>query len=361
MKRIFKAAVFSVGMIILIALPSLGSDPSVDQLRFKGTHNSYQSEGGTPPIMNHPPNVQIDDFGVWGLELDIGVASVTGIRTVVVGHNGPCDGIDPRWGCRLIDFLVAVRNTLAMHYRPVLLYLEPKSGDDWPTLDPNECADHVQKFELAMQVVAQVFGENVIELYKFVDEHNGRYPTALEMAGKVIVYFPAPDFSSDNPNAVCRGNAPLKPTVLGYDGDECTSREVIERQPAQVFRVDQYQADWTFEYGVPPNPLVVDGSAQPPWTVSDSVGDDWDCDNGDVWRGQVVHEHGTFRFPYRTIQSATIRAEGTTPNSFRDPRRAGNGWTVLIKSGTYPERLTIDIPLTLKKDDRFGGSVVIGR
>src|SRR5262249_55111118 len=120
-------------------------------------------------------------------------------------------------------------------------------------------------------------------------------------------------------------------------------------------------ADWTFEYGVPPNPLVVDGSAQPPWTVLDSVGDDWDCDNGDVWRGQVVHEQGTFRFPYKTVRGAVTRAEGTTPNAFKDSRRAGYGWTVLIRPGNYSETLTIGIPLTLKKDERFAGTVIIGR
>src|SRR5438128_2398714 len=135
MKRTFGALVFSFGVMILFALPSLALDQSIETLRFKGTHNSYQSEGGTSPIMNHP----------WALELDIGLASVMGIRTVVVGHNGPCDGIDPRWGCRLIDFLVAIRNTLAIHYRPVFLYLEPKNGDDWTTLDPNDpCGDLVQ-------------------------------------------------------------------------------------------------------------------------------------------------------------------------------------------------------------------------
>jgi hypothetical protein len=189
-----------------------------------------------------------------------------------VGHNGPGDGTCSDWGGKnLIEYLVAIRNTLAMHYRPVFLYLEPKSGDDWPTLDPNECVDHVQKFELAMQAVEQVFGGNVIELYKFVDGQS-RYPTVPEVAGKAVIYFPAPDFSSDNPAAVCRGNAPLKPTLLGFDGDDCTSREVIQRQRAQVFRVDQYQADWTFEYGVPPNPLVVDWTAQPPWTLKEMIG-----------------------------------------------------------------------------------------
>ena len=344
--------------------------PTIDKLVFKGTHNSYQCTSGTNPIMNHPPNVQIDDFGVWAVELDVGVEldSKTGIATAVVGHNGPGNGTCSGWGGKnLIEYLVAIRDTLAMSYRPVLIYFETKRNDDWIDLDPlDDCDDRAQKFGHAFRVVNQVFPGNVVQLNEFVDEHNGEYPTVPEMAGKVIIYYPQPEFSPGNPDAACQGRPPFTGTLFGRLHDECTRREEVdseiqERNSGQVFRVDQYQADWTFEYGVPPNPLVVNGSAQPPWTVLDSVGDDWDCDNGDVWRGQVVHEHGTCRFPYKTVRGAVTRAEGTTPNAFKDSRRAGYGWTVLIRPGNYPETLTIGIPLTLKKDERFAGTVIIGR
>src|SRR5947199_4893984 len=180
-----------------------------------------------------------------------------------------------------------------MRYRPVLIYFETKRGDDWIDLDPlDDCDDHAQKYGAAIEIVKQVFQDNFVELYKFRQEHNDMYPTVAEMAGKVIIYYPKPDFSPDHPNATCQGRPPFKPTLIGYDGDVCIRREDVENQiqrGVQVFRVDQYQADWTFDYGVPPNPLIVDWTAMPPWSVGDSVGDEWDCDNGDVWKGQIVH------------------------------------------------------------------------
>lgn len=45
----------------------------LDQISYKGTHNSYQCTEGTDAIMNHPIDVQIDAFGCWTVELDVGV------------------------------------------------------------------------------------------------------------------------------------------------------------------------------------------------------------------------------------------------------------------------------------------------
>ena len=42
---------------------------TIDQLIFKGTHNSYANRGRQAPWMNHAPDKQIDDFGVWAIEL----------------------------------------------------------------------------------------------------------------------------------------------------------------------------------------------------------------------------------------------------------------------------------------------------
>jgi hypothetical protein len=335
--------------------------PALNQLMFKGTHNSYQCKDGTNPIMNHPPNVQIDDFGVWGVELDVGTKWESENLTAVMGHNGPGDGTCSDWGGEnLIAYLVAIRDTLAMSYRPILIFLELKHGDDWIDLDPlDECDDRAQKFGLAFRAIEQVFPEKVVQLYEFVDEHNGEYPTVQEMVGKVILYYPTPEFTPDNPDAACQGRPPFKGTLGGKHFDECTSREGIHSEQSQVFRVDQYQADWTFEYGVPPNPLIVDSTAQPPYPAPPAEGDRWDCDNGDVSHGEIIGEQGTGCFPYKTVGKAITRAEGTTPNGFRESSRAGFGWTVLIRPGIYAESLKIDIPLTLKKDDRYDGMVVI--
>lgn len=202
-----------------------------------------------------------------------------------------------------------------------------------------------------------MFGDNFIQLRTAVDQNGGRYPAATDLAGKVVLYWPGD-------------------TLGGCHADHCVSREMVERSIAgnvgvedaseqcgpegcRVFRLDQYQADWTFDYGVPPNPIIVDGTVTPPSFVLDPQGDQWDCDNGDLSHGEVVAQQGTYRFPYKTVGRAIARAEGTTPNGVRDFRRAGWNWTVLIRPGNYAESIKIDFPLTLKRDPRFGGAVII--
>jgi hypothetical protein len=328
----------------------------LNQLIFKGTHNSYQCHFDTP-CMNHPPHIQIDDFGVWSLELDFSIVLERDFQfRAVVGHEGPGDGAC--WGYYLVDFLRMIApkrlasdavGSLALRYRPVFINFDIK---DWGLTD--------RAWTIGLQDLVTAFGPgNVLVLADYLRQSGRRYPSVSEMAGKAVLYSPSTDL---------RGT---------YAGD-CTTREAVEDSirigdplgdaaancgpsGCRVFRLDQYQADWTFEYGVPPNPLVVDWAANPPWTVLDSEGDDWECDGGDVWRGQVVHEQGTCRFPYKTVARSITRAEGTTPNGVQDTRRAGYGWTVLIRPGHYVETLKISIPLTLRKDDRFAGTVIIGR
>lgn len=336
----------------------------INELAFKGTHNSYQCAGGTKPVMNHPINVQIDDFGVWGLEVDVGAdvdPETLDVRGAVVGHNGPGDGVCPGWGARLSDYLAAIRDTAALRFRPVFIYFETKDGDDWADLDPlDNCDDHAQKLGLVIAALHTVIGEaNFILLHQFLDQNGGQYPTVPELAGKIVLYYPTPEFSG--PSSLCGGRPPFKGTLHGTDFDNCTSREEITPQPPQVFRVDQYQSDWTFEYGVPPNPLVVDSTARPPWLVADAIGDEWSCDNSDISHGEVVGEQGTRRFPFKTLGRAVTRAEGTTPNGYREQMRAGYGWTVLIKAGTYLESIKIDTPLTLRKDGSRGNVVIVGQ
>jgi hypothetical protein len=331
----------------------------VDKLIMKGTHNSYVCNSGgwwsmTPPWMNHPPEIQIDDFGVWAIELDVGIVMEDGQPKVAVGHNGP--GHATQWGHRLKeDYLDKIVKAHVLRYRPVLIFFDPKTHEqqeDWPDLGwtaQEICAK-------AEEVLKNVFGEeNVMDqndLQNFLQQ-NSRYPTVPELLGKAVLGVP-----NDTHADACTSREAVEKSIKGgvglTEGENCQGG-------CRIFRIDQYQADWTFEYGIPPNPLIVDAGANPPWKVIDSVGEDWDCDNGDVWKGQVVHEQGTYRFPYKTLGKAVTRAEGTTPNGVRDKRRSGYGWTVLLRAGNYSETLTIDIPLTLKKDDRYPGNVVIGR
>ena len=348
----------------------------IDQLIFKGTHNSYSCVGNDAPRMNHPLNKQIDDFGVWSLELDFSVVLEKDFQfRAIVGHDGPGDATC--WGYYFIDFIRMIRpktnpadaGSLALIYRPIFINFDIKT---WGLTD--------RAFTIAQQDIESVFGkQNVIALEDFVTKNN-RYPTVPELAGKAVIY--APNSTNSLPGTWadrCTGPAKVAHAIETGDPleDEDDDARPCRRAPApngakapcRVLRLDQYQADWTFEYGVPPNPLVVDWTTQPPWTVMDSEGEGWGpYQNGDVSRGQIVHEQGTFRFPYKTIVKAIRRAEGKpskegepVPNATPDPRRAGYGWTVLIRPGNYPEKLVINVPLTLKKDDRFSGTVVIGR
>lgn len=308
--------------------------------------------------MNHPLNVQIDDFGVWAVELDFSVVLEGFVRKAVVGHDRP--GHATCWGHYLTDFLSMIRNTISIRYRPVFIYFEIKDWDDSEAGFTRE-----QKFSDAVAAVDHVFEGNYIILAEYVKQHG--YPAMEEIAGKAVIFFPSPEYPNDR-----FPDPPFGGTLHSKERDTCTSREDIESlingsDRIRVLRLDQYQADWTFEYGVAPNPIVVDHTASSPWTVLDSVGDEWSCNNGDVSKGQIVHEQGTFRFQYKTLTKAATRAKGNPftggnpTGETPDRRRTGYGWTVLIRPGTYAETVTIDIPLTLKKDDRFAGTAVIGR
>ncbi len=328
----------------------------VDQLIFKGTHNSYSCTGEDTPAMLHSTDTQIDDFALWALELDYGVKVKNGIPVPLVGHDDEGHATCfMTGGFELVRLLRTIRNARALQYRPVFIFFDIK---DW-----DEEFDRAFKLQLGIAAVNEAFDGNFIELKRVVED-SGRFPTVPELAGKAVLYFP-------------------NETLRTSHADHCTSRESVENAIAtgilfeegplglpspqepcgsegcRVLRIDQYQADWTFDYGVPPNPIVVDGTAQPPSVVRDARGDEWECRNGDVSHGEAVGEQGTFRFPYKTVGRGITRAEGTTPNGVRDLKRAGFGWTVLIRPGNYAESLRIDIPLTLKKDDRFDGSVVI--
>jgi hypothetical protein len=356
--------------------------PTIDQLLFKGTHNSYSCRGEgdlDPPCMNHPPSKQLDEFGVWSLEIDFSVIEINGMPTPVVGHDyeghATCYGADyPAWpgSFLLADFLRSIRNTVAFNYRPIFIYFDIKTGDgSWGI------GDYHSKLGMGLEIARDIFTNDLLILEQYRHDHQGGYPTVLELAHKIVVFFPFPEFPDHRPEIP----DPPAGTLVSTNSDKCTSKSVVERSiengsPLEggitvpggyhVFRLDQYQADWTFEFGVPPNPLVVDASAQPPWTVTDSEGDEWACSiagvgpSHDVWKGEVVHEHGTFRFPFRTFQGALARVEGTTANAVEDVRRAGYGWTVLVRPGSYDEQVTFRTPLMLVRDPGSDGIVVIG-
>lgn len=283
--------------------------------------------------MDDPPNVQIDDFGVWAIELDVSQINVSGNEVTVIGHDFPgdatCYGEDhPNWPADyyLFGWLVDVRNTKALRYRPVFIYFDIKHEGEGT--NPWGDGTYQDKLTAAIATVNKAFEGNCIVLENDILRDHKPYPTLRELAGKAIVYFPLPEFKQGSFQ-----DSPLG-TLMGADLSGDRSQKDVETAisgGSRVLRLDLYQPDWTFEYGVPPNPLVVDSAAQPPWKIG----------------SQVVLEQGTYRFPYKTIGAAVFRAGGTTLNSVQDPRRAGYSWTVLIRPGNYAGAITIDIPLTI--------------
>lgn len=333
----------------------------IDQLIFKGTHNSYECTG-IAPCMNHPLDMQIDGFGVWAVELDIGITYLDPDfqrpPEVSVGENGAGDKTCFVPQATLAEYFLQIKTTLSIRYRPVLVYFDIK---DWTASYDGDLG--YNGVDVAAQwgisVARDVFGPaNVIDLAEYVSQKGFPLVPSPEIgSGTVIIYYPLPEYAAKPP-----GGGTLPGVTLGG----CLGLADVQGAIAggsRVILLDLYQADWTFYYGVPPNPLVVDITAAPRSVVTDSVGDEWDCGPGrvsDKWKFQEVAEHGTFRFPYASLGAAVARAAGVTPDHVLDPRRAGYGWTVLIRPGRYREAITIDVPLTLMKDDRFDGNVVIG-
>lgn len=348
---------------------------SIEALRFKGTHNSYDDRRVVPPP------VQIDHFGAWALELDYSVAADGGGRPrAVVGHDGvgraadgrAVIGYDPAPNpntdeerYRLQYYLQQINETRSLRYRPVFLFLEKKRwGDRDDREDDVRFDDPGTLLELLRQEL-QLFGEKVCGpdwFGQYAAEHAGRYPSAPELAGKVVPIAIAEPFRFPGPGFIFNvGTEPGK--VFRLNGGIATGCDGLDEIPEtakanHIVRVDNHQADRSFGFGVPPNPLVVEFDARRETTVR-GCGIEFIANIT-----EDVHEQGTYAFPYRDILKAVGRARGVVPTPPREqPQelRSGLGWTILIKPGAYRERAVIDIPLVLAKDERYSNNVLIGQ
>lgn len=367
-------------LLCFFTCSAVAQDP-INLLCLKGTHNSYASSHRCDcvcvpsycycwavnkcPVMHHHPQLQVDDFGVWALELDFSIKAKDGVPRAIVGHDGECgEGCwtHEAWGPYLDDYLVRLRETRSFAYRPLILFFEKKCcwGDD--SYDP---ADRWMPF--LERILQDVFADAALFRYDAWVAGGRAWPSAPTLAGAVIsVAFPG---GCGNPEEPCPpgfgGTGILFPVSealsrWGLESPGCASAEQIASASgsgADIIAIDQYQYDYTFEYVAPPNPLVVDQSSPGAWLVRNDepdgpwfsdepcwIGEDCEADDWCTRREFTVHEQGTFRFPYRTVGAAV--------------NRAAAGWTVLIKPGVYPEAITIHKPLTLEADS---GTVTIGQ
>jgi hypothetical protein len=227
-----------------------------------------------------------------------------------------------------------------LQFRPVFIHFDIKAWKrPWlqPWRTPSDRAFSFQdKWSAGLEALQSTCSEVLVVLEDWLLEH-GRWPLAGELAGKVVLYEPNKR-TGDGRLVGLRGTHAAHCVTPVLVEDAIESGLPMERYGAtcdggaRAIRLDQYQADWTFDYGVPPNPLVVDPDATSVSVVRDAEGKRRRCEE-ESSHGQEVGEHGTYRFPYRTIEQAVERARGITSatGGRPDARRAGYGWTILAK------------------------------
>lgn len=334
-----------IGICVIVPGPCFSQAP-LDQLKFKGTHNSYACCGGETcivfwcnwdnscPVMHNPLGEQIDDYGVWALELDFSVEVVNGSPVLYVGHNDS-QGIEtwshPDWGVTLRDFLIDIRNARAFPFRPVMVFFDYK---DWGHPDYNS---EGAWGPVLHALVLEVFGESGIFGPGAFAANNSQWPTVPELAGKVIPY------NSFYGSDYLFGGAPFSRWIKDDYTNASQRASMILSGNYTIISPDQYQENWTFDLTAPPNPVYVQSGAPESFQVVNQYGHDCDSDPYNVGRPFQVSQQGTFRFPFNQVGEAVNKAEP--------------GWTILIQAGSYPETLTISKPLTLMAN---GGDVVIG-
>jgi hypothetical protein len=123
MNRLTHAAVFVLGTTAAGIQPAHAqSGTPMNQLQYRATHNSYW--------LGSPPNVQIDDYNVWEVEIDFGYKA----GQWRVGHDGP----QPKHGLdTLASWLANIASSNAHHYHPIFIKLEAKNKEEcgWPTCE----------------------------------------------------------------------------------------------------------------------------------------------------------------------------------------------------------------------------------
>lgn len=342
---------------------------NLDQLSLKGTHNSYAAENGglfgcgwnSCPVMRDSPWAQVDDFGVWALELDVGFEN----GRLVIGHDGPgCWAPEGEWGYYVEDYLLELKNTQSWDYRPIIVYFEYKQWSGQGLVWINDLESAIR----SLFAEHEVFGPK---------DWTGSWPTVPELKRKLIALALNPDETSEwifPQSRLSRTGPPITDhyTCLNYLREELLGT-------ATVVATDEYELDWTYEVVAPPNPICLDPSAPSIYTITTSLASTKYCDDEDncmIYGGgtqscsgesngdacvqpnvyfcgctdptnydepYVVHPQGTFSTPYRSFAQAAGMARP--------------GWTLLLKPGHYPGPVTIAIPLTIALES---GPVVIG-
>jgi len=324
---------------------------------FKATHNSYVLCYGASdcPIMHDPLASQLDDYGVWAVELDGGLEP--GDPTIYVGHDRPGSGL-PGGGnvhTALIAYLEEIKASEAFQYRPVLVFFECKcDAEGWNC----NCPDVLDKLESTLVDTVGYAG-----LFTPADYAEHGWLTVPELARRLIVWTKGIPGGRESaivftPEVGDTPHYPVLPNLRRNWHDDCVNQEVLDDDRAhgdQILSLDQYEEEFTWTYSVPPNPIHVGGTQA--WSLvsnPDLCGASANCPacygyNTSPGVPHLVFHHGTQRFPYPTLTMAT------------DALAAGKGfgWTIKLAPGSYPGSFTFSSPMRLETEGP--GSVLIGQ
>ncbi len=315
--------------------------PRIDQLLFKGTHNSYDA------IHVVAPERQVDDFGVWALELDFSVLQ----GVAFIGHDGLGQGPDGdavfeyAGSYRLRDYLMALHSTEAFSYRPLMTFFDYHGrsdvdnnwGEDLPLVDVAE----ILGAELTAVFPGQVFGPQRLQ------QAGGVLPPARDLAGWVLAW--GPGGTPNHPLVFGDTTSPFAATYVegcgaprDGSGNPLPFRTLAGPQASRVWRLDNFTDEWTFRFGAPPNPIVVE-SASPDQTLVPPC----DPDANPLSIGR----EGTRLFPFSTLVDAVDAAR--QPLRYSDGQTftdllIGAGFTILAAPGTYGDPFLVDFPLSIR-------------
>ena len=137
--------------------------------------------------MPDPPNVQIDRYDVWEIELDFGIPFDS--PDFVVGHDGP----KPKH--QLSTLGDWVRNTLtaeSLSVHPLILKLEAKTTGTcspfrYPSFQCEDNWDDAWQTRLRDSLRAWIGDTNWVTPRRFQTEMQSKWPSVSGLAGKVIV------------------------------------------------------------------------------------------------------------------------------------------------------------------------------
>ena len=331
--------------------------PRLDELIFKGTHNSYDD------TRRLPPDVQVDQFGVWAVELDYSV--LAGTTDLVVGHDGPGRSADGSGVFRvggdyvLRSYLDALAETEALQFRPLFLYLEKKPWL-W-SLDNRYYENHPDELlSLVEEQLKGAFPGRLLGPKRMFDEYHDQLPSVRDSAGLVLPIAIAPSAGNDT---IFPPWAPFGAAVqtegCGRPDGTVPSPPIDSPLSPRVWRPNNFVSDWTFKYGVPPNPIVVAGTAP----LTNEVEERCVGSVTDAFSSEAVTAQGTRRLPYTSVRAAIQRAAATIEignnGIYHRQVVSGAGFTLLIAPGRYERPLQpIDFPLTLRRDGSSGTVII---